>query len=316
MLKLFKTYPKTSIFLILTGISTTAFLMAIWKYRYHIRMLWNARKVLSGSMNVLDTNREKEVFYSKLSRTFTTWTKRTLPEIQQIRLELRTNKNLTSSEKRELWSQLNLKVMTQLLTNIYSSEIYKLSFLISTHLIARKEFENEQVDDLIENFERMNAEIKQANQLIAYIENNIQELLLGMKLEEIFCASDLKELFEKIKLKLHGIVRTKNPVYEIFVAGVADWAVETQNTQEFCKYYYLEETQGDLMRRVNEGYEKLYDTIKEEIGKNGKNNPRRKYPLDWKGLELAFIIPMLDRLNSFTVWEPYETLGRKIYFDL
>mmetsp|Transcript_999 Transcript_999/g.989 ORF Transcript_999/g.989 Transcript_999/m.989 type:complete len:156 (+) Transcript_999:324-791(+) len=155
--------------------------------------------------------------------------------------------------------------MTQLLANIYSSEIYKLSFLISTHLVARKEFDKEQVDDIIENFERMNSEIKQASQLMVYIENNIQDLLFGMKLEEMFCTSDLKELFEKIKQKLHGVVRTKLPAYEIFVAGIPDWAVESQNTQEFCKYYYLEETQSDLMRRVNEGYEKLYDTIKEEI---------------------------------------------------
>lgn len=75
---------------------------------------------------------------------------------------------------------------------------------------------------MIENFDRMSLEIKQAQQLSEYIEGQISEVLDELKLEMMLSTYDLLEIFEKIKIRLHCVTRLANPVYEITVMAIPD----------------------------------------------------------------------------------------------
>jgi hypothetical protein len=66
-----------------------------------------------------------------------------------------------------------------------------------------------------------------------------------------------------------------------------------------------------LKKRVDNLYEKVLEDLLEEIEKNGKDDP-----IKGKVIELARLVPILKRKDGFCTWESYETLGRKIYFDL
>ena len=61
-------------------------------------------------------------------------------------------------------------------------------------------------------------------------------------------------------------------------------------------------------------YDSVFKLILKEIDLNGKEFINEKSEKT-KGLELAHVIPILNRQDPFLTWQPYETLGRKIYFE-
>ena len=61
-----------------------------------------------------------------------------------------------------------------MLVNIYSSEIFKMIFMISTHLVARKEQDRENCEALIADITELTNSIKEELIISRYIEENIQ----------------------------------------------------------------------------------------------------------------------------------------------
>ena len=79
--------------------------------------------------------------------------------------------------KKDLWRQLNVKVFTQMLVNVYSSEIFKMIFMISTHLVARKEQEYENCTKLVECLDELTSSIKEEMIISEFIEENIRSII-------------------------------------------------------------------------------------------------------------------------------------------
>jgi hypothetical protein len=53
------------------------------------------------------------------------------------------------------------------------------------------------------------------------------------------------------------------------------------------------------------------DNVAKDIETNGKVLENNQ-----KGLEMAHVIPIINRQQAFLTWQPYEELGRKVFFDL
>ena len=70
------------------------------------------------------------------------------------------------------------------------------------------------------------------------------------------------------------------------------------------------------MNRINKVYQNIFESIQQEIEDNGKDQIMEESRLSIKGLEMAHIIPIICKQQGFLTWQPYEILGRKIYFDL
>jgi hypothetical protein len=68
------------------------------------------------------------------------------------------------------------------------------------------------------------------------------------------------------------------------------------------------------MRRVDLVFAKVLSEVAGFIRVAGKNNPWRSSLNDWKGLELAKLIPFLERVESWTVHEPCEWLSKLVFY--
>lgn len=99
-----------------------------------------------------------------------------LPSVDLIRGNLR-QKGLQGEAKRGLWKELNVKVFTQMLVNMYSSEIFKMVFMISTHLVARKEQEGENCMTLVGLLDDLTSSLKEEMIISEFIEGKIRSVL-------------------------------------------------------------------------------------------------------------------------------------------
>ena len=133
-------------------------------------------KTFSAQINKGKFPHRNELYYEKLQRKFTVWNKVSLPSVDLIRRNLR-QKGLQGEAKRELWKELNVKVFTQMLVNIYSSEIFKMIFMISTHLVARKEQEGENCMSLVGLLDDLTSSLKEEMIISEFIEGKIRSIL-------------------------------------------------------------------------------------------------------------------------------------------
>jgi hypothetical protein len=104
------------------------------------------------------------------------WNKLSLPAVDRIRAQLR-DKALNSHEKQGLWRALALNVFTQLFVNMYSSEIFKLVFLISTHLAAKKDQDGENCELMLRAVDRLNNSIQEEVVISGFISEKIQHII-------------------------------------------------------------------------------------------------------------------------------------------
>jgi hypothetical protein len=65
-----------------------------------------------------------------------------------------------------------------------------------------------------------------------------------------------------------------------------------------------------LLDRINQLYEVVYRGLVKEIEDNGKDVGGKK------SIDFAKLVPIVNRQQGFTAWEPYDEIGRKIYFNL
>jgi hypothetical protein len=70
--------------------------------------------------------------------------------------------------------------------------------------------------------------------------------------------------------------------------------------------------QYELKNRVNAVYEKTVAELEREILDNGKERQRDGV----KAIDFAHFVPIVNRQQAFTVWQSYDVIGRKIFFDL
>jgi hypothetical protein len=86
------------------------------------------------------------------------------------------NKSILSS-KEEIWGSLSLSVFSELLTNIYCSEIFKMLFMISTHLSARKEQEGVDSSDMTKSVDLLNKIIIEDHPITSFIKERIEPVI-------------------------------------------------------------------------------------------------------------------------------------------
>lgn len=104
------------------------------------------------------------------------WNRISLPSVNTYKAKLQV-KNITSAEKHELWSCLSKSVFSQLFLNMYSSEVFKMVFLVSTHLGSRKLIDCEDSSKLIEIIERLSNSIENEYLILKFIEEKISSHL-------------------------------------------------------------------------------------------------------------------------------------------
>ena len=70
------------------------------------------------------------------------------------------------------------------------------------------------------------------------------------------------------------------------------------------------------MDRINQVYLAVYNSVAKEIEDNGKISITEESAENVKALELAHIIPIVSKQQPFLTWQPYDILGKRIFFDL
>jgi len=191
-------------------------------------------QAMSGDCAEIFNTQFKESKYQKLKMKFVTWNTKRLQEIPEIKNTLRNNKQLSKEEKTLLWRDLTLNgnlysVFTQVLVNLYGSEIYKMIFLISSHLSAR--------ENNSESFEGLLNTQAIKDQLQKYIQEQVSDLFSEIELSRMYGLEEFKSLFQQIQNRLHCVSRVPDPVFEIAIVGIPD--LSNSEFKEFMFYYCL-----------------------------------------------------------------------------
>lgn len=233
-----KYYYKLVLKIIAVGTGITGALGVLaYIYREKIKSFALNRlmsQAMSGDCAEIFNTQFKEPKYQKLKMKFVTWNTKRLQEIPEIKNTLRNNKQLSKEEKTLLWRDLTLNgnlysVFTQVLVNLYGSEIYKMIFLISSHLSAR--------ENNSESFEGLLNTQAIKDQLQKYIQGQVSDLFSEIELSRMYGLEEFKSLFQQIQNRLHCVSRVPNPVFEITIVGIPD--LGNSEFKEFMFYYCL-----------------------------------------------------------------------------
>lgn len=167
----------------------------------------------------------------------------TVASIDRIRAELK-QKTLKPDEKKSLWKELSVQVFTQMLLNVYSSEIYKIVFMISTHLVARKEQDFEDCTKLIESIQVLTNSIKKDVLIKDYIQDNIRLTIEkyhinSIQLDKMITKEELRIILEKVKIKLNCVIRIPMPVFHITTKVFPEDLKGKNDIDEFLRIYCL-----------------------------------------------------------------------------
>ena len=125
-------------------------------------------------------------------------------------------------------------------------------------------------------------------------------------------------MLDSIKLGIDVIHRnTSSAHYEVIYNAIPDEILHDSNltVQHFLSYLLDPNTQYEIMRRASQVYESIILELEARIDTYGKNNPDRDSIIDWKGLELVSLLPVIDSANTTSVWEPFEWLGRRVFYE-
>jgi len=212
-------------------------------------------------------------------------------------------------------------VFTQTFLNVYTCEVYKCAYLISTHLIARLEVEGQNTTGLADLFEEVHRSIRHNSGLQAFISSRIGPIIQSHSLTKMLSAGQLASFFASLQCHLDTVIRpTSGARYELLDLAVPKEAGDSLSQRNvynlFLTYFFSEETQEEVMLRAGQLLGRVVAAVAEKVRNDGKNVVARSRLEDWKGLEMAHLVSFLEKQEVTAVWEPNEVLGRKVFYEL
>ena len=232
----------------------------------------------------------------------------------------------SKEEKFQHWEELKKEgtsyaVFVQTFLNIYTCEVYKCAYLISTHLIARLGVEGQNTTGLTDLFEEVHRNIRHNPALHRFITDRIGPVIETHPLSELLSAGQLPSLFSSLHTPLDTVTRPPSgPRYELLdlsLPSEAGTSLSQRNVYtQFLTYFFAEETQEEIRFRALKLLEKVLGSIVAKVKNDGKNVTTRTKLEDWKGLEMAHLVSFLEKQEVTAVWEANEVLGRKVFYEL
>jgi hypothetical protein len=128
----------------------------------------------------------------------------------------------------------------------------------------------------------------------------------------------LREMLDAIKLEVDIIQRNADSAhYAVIYYAIPEEILNDSNltVQHYLSYLLDPTTQYEIMRRSARVYESVVSDLDARIDTYGKNDPDRVSISDWKSLELVSLLPVIDSANTTSVWEPFEWLGRRVFYE-
>ena len=129
---------------------------------------------------------------------------------------------------------------------------------------------------------------------------------------------NIRNVLDSIKMEIDIIQRdSSSSHYAVIYNAIPDEILHDSNltVQHFLSYLFDPTTQYEIMRRATRVYESIVLDLEARIDTYGKNNTDRDSILDWKGLELVSLLPVIDSANTTSMWEPFEWLGRRVFYE-
>ena len=127
MLRLVRTYKKTSIFIVLLTALATYIGRLAYRYRAELRLVYQMSR--SGL-----AQQEEDPQVQQLRSIQPAWTPQRFGTVQALRKQLR---GAVSPQREELWDSLKVEIITQALFNLYMAEVYNMGVLLSSCLALK-----------------------------------------------------------------------------------------------------------------------------------------------------------------------------------
>lgn len=212
-------------------------------------------------------------------------------------------------------------MFAQTFLNVYTCEVYKCAYLISTHLIARLEVEGQNTTGLADLFEEVHRSIRHNPGLQGFISSRIGPVIQTHSLTEMISAGQLSDLFSSLQSYLDTVIRPASGArYELLDLAIPKEAGDSLSKRNvynlFLTYFFHADTQEEVMLRAARLLDRVVAALEDKVRGDGKNVVARTRLGDWKGLEMAHLVSFLEKQEVTAVWEQNEVLGRKVFYEL